>query len=222
MEDSASNPAPRNRCIIYIDGFNFYFGLFKQRPEWRWLNLQSFFENLRLDDDVVKIRYFTAIVDEREQISRKRDRQKRFHKALSSLPKVEVVLGFFQDRERKCQASCKEKYKEPEEKKTDVNIAVAMIHDAIAGSADSMVVVSGDSDIQPAVAWVRQNHPKIKITVYVPALPEAYSSRRTDYYRQQLRIQCRFLPTQDISAHQFPNSVTLLDGKAVERPDEWT
>ena len=220
MEDSASNPASRNRCIIYIDGFNFYFGLFKQRPEWRWLNLQSFFENLRLDDDVVKIRYFTAIVDEREQISRKRDRQKRFHKALSSLPKVEVVLGFFQDRERKCQASCKEKYKEPEEKKTDVNIAVAMIHDAIAGAADSMVVVSGASSFSPPLPGfgrmiLKKDH---SLCSRCPS----DSSRRTDYYRQQLRIQCRFLPTQDISTHQFPKNVTLLDGKAVERPDEWT
>jgi 6-hydroxy-3-succinoylpyridine 3-monooxygenase len=220
MGSVAPSPAARNRCIIYIDGFNFYYGLFKKRPEWRWLNLQSFFEQLRLNEDVVKIRYFTAIVDEREHVSRKRDRQKRFLKALSSLPKVEVILGFFQSRERTCQATCKRVYREPEEKKTDVNIAVALIDDAMANRADSMVVVTGDSDIQPAVAWIRQHYPAITLTVYVPALPEALHSRRADYYRQ-IRVTWRFLPTENLLAHQLSASVTAADGQIVARPSEW-
>jgi hypothetical protein len=220
MQNLASTLTVRNRCIIYIDGFNFYYGLFKGRPECKWLNLQSFFEQLRINEDVIKIKYFTAIVDERLPISRKRDRQKRYLNALSSLPKFELILGFFQDREKTCRADCKQVYIQPEEKKTDVNLSVALIDDAIKNRADSMVIVTGDSDIQPAIAWVHTNYPKITLTVYVPALPEARNSRRADYYRK-IRVAWRFLPTVDILAHQFPMDVNLADGKVVKRPSEW-
>ena len=49
------------RSIVYIDGFNFYYGAVKDTPH-KWLNLQKYFELLRQDDDIQKIWYFTAKV----------------------------------------------------------------------------------------------------------------------------------------------------------------
>ena len=212
--------SPKKRCTIYIDAFNWYYGIFVNRPEWKWLNIQSFFEALRVDEDVVGIRFFTAIVQPNVHVSPKRDRQKRYLTALKSLPKVEVILGKYQERTVTCQAgACPRhlEYRVGEEKKTDVNIAVRLIDDAINQRSDSMVIVSADSDLEPAVEWVRKNYPSLKISVYIPALPEELNLRRNDNY-QRMQVACRLLPLSGIHRHILPDTVALPDGSTVQRP----
>ena len=55
------------RTIIYIDGFNLYYRLLKERPAFkRWLNLLALVKSvLDPDNDIVKVRYFTARVSGR-------------------------------------------------------------------------------------------------------------------------------------------------------------
>src|SRR2546425_8852005 len=101
--DSRNTVKPR--CTVYIDGFNFYYGIFANRPEWKWLNIQSFFEMVRSREEVVSIKYFTAIVDPKKGNSPRRERQALFLKALGTLPKVEIVNGVFQPRTTRCEAS---------------------------------------------------------------------------------------------------------------------
>ncbi len=229
MTSPVPDPAPatpvvsRRRCTVYIDGFNWYFGIFMHRPAWKWLNLQSFFEALRIDEEIVGVRFFTALVEPKQHISTKRDRQKRYLKALGSLQKVRVVLGKYQERTVTCRAAAcphRFEYQVGEEKKTDVNIAVNLIDDAVNGHTDSMVIVSGDSDLEPAVEWVRKNYPAIKITVYIPALEEDRQQRRNDNY-QRLQVLCKTLPLDGIARHGLPGIVTLPGGDTVTRPAEW-
>jgi uncharacterized LabA/DUF88 family protein len=220
----ADNTAPaipsKKRCVVYVDGFNWYFSIFRRRPEWKWLNLQSFFEALRLDEEIVAVKFFTAWVEPRRKISPTRDRQTRYINALKSLPKVQTIFGKYQERRVTCRATCREEYQVPEEKKTDVNIAVNVIDDVLKGRAETVIVVSGDSDLEPAVAWVRTNHPKVKVTVYIPTLPEEEAMRRNDYY-PTIGVNCKPLPLADIAKHLLPNSVVFPDGKIVEKPKEW-
>ena len=49
------------RSIVYIDGFNFYYGAVRG-TRYKWLNLESVFRRLRPDDDLQAIYYFTALV----------------------------------------------------------------------------------------------------------------------------------------------------------------
>ena len=217
---TAPTPIPKKRCTIYIDAFNWYYGIFVNRPDWKWLNIQSYFEALRLDEEIVGIRFFTAIVQPQVHVSPKRDRQKRYLSALKSMPKVEVILGKYQERTVTCQAgACPRhlEYRVGEEKKTDVNIAVRLIDDAINHRTESMVIVSADSDLEPAVEWVRKNHPTIKVSVYILALPEELNLRRNDNY-QRMQMNCRLLPLADIPRHLLPATVTLPDGTTVQRP----
>src|SRR5437762_3127578 len=101
-------------------------------------------------------------------------------------------------------------------------MAVEIISDAVSGSCDSLCIVSGDSDLQPALEWVAKNRNELKLTVYVPALPNEQSLRRTDYYRTKgLRVDCKFLPLSNIKDHQLPNVVKLRDGKVAVRPHVW-
>lgn len=215
-------PPAKARSIIYVDGFNWYFAIFRHHPEWKWLNVQTYFEEVRIDDEVVAVKYFTALVEPKLLASEKRSRQNLLLNALRTLPKVHVILGAYQDREVSCLAQCKQRYDVPEEKKTDVNIAVHMIDDAINGRMDRIVIVSGDSDIEPAATWIRKNHPHIKITVYLPALEEEKKVRRNDYY-ESIGATVKFVPLEPLEKHQLPNPVPTKSGEgaAFERPKSW-
>jgi hypothetical protein len=82
--------------------------------------------------------------------------------ALGTLPKVEIIQWVFQPRTVRCDAKCCEQYIVAEEKKTDVNIAIRMIDDCLHKRMDSIVLVSGDSDQEPAIQWIHQRYPDMK------------------------------------------------------------
>lgn len=50
------------RSIVYIDGFNLYYGAIRGGP-FKWLDLQAYFRRLRQADDIQRIYYFSALVD---------------------------------------------------------------------------------------------------------------------------------------------------------------
>ena len=45
------------RSIVYIDGFNFYYGAVRGTPH-KWLDLEACFRRLCPDDDLVCVHYF--------------------------------------------------------------------------------------------------------------------------------------------------------------------
>ena len=205
------------RTIFYIDGYNWYHAIFKHYPEWKWLNIQSFVEALRPHDDVVSVKVFSAMHSAVDA----KDRQEKYFRALKTLSKIKLILGTFQPREVTCRANgCKYSYQE--EKKTDVNIAVELLSDAIDDKFDSACLISGDSDIQPAVEWVSRRKSDVKITVYIPALPAEQHCRRIDYYStKKLPVSCKFLPLDGLASHQLPAIVKINDGSRVIRPHVW-
>ncbi len=209
-----------NVAFVYIDGYNWYHAIFRHHPEWKWLNVQRLFETLRPHDDVRCVKFFTAIVNDERTGDPARERHLRFVRALKTLPKVQVILGKFQDREVTCRAQCGQKYIVPEEKKTDVNIAVHILDDAFNDRFDRIVLVSGDSDAQPPIEWLRRVKPAKRITVYIPALPTDRIKRRLDRYHQ-LGVECSFLPLDVMASHQLPGVVRDGEGKVICRPQEW-
>ena len=224
MNDSPDPPSKdpvRKKAMVYVDGFNLYFGILKGEPSLKWLNIQKFMDFLRPDEEVVGVNYFTAEVDPLKHKSVSRDRQKRYLSALRSCSRIKVITGKYQMREVSCRAKCRERYEVPEEKKTDVSIAVHMISDAIDGLMERIVLVSGDSDLEPAVEWIRKRHPEIKITVYIPQNPDDPKQRRNDTY-QKMGVDAKALPTTDIRRFLFPRKLDLGSGRSVERPNEWT
>jgi len=222
-EPPVPEPPPKKRCVVYVDGFNLYYGVLEPNPAWKWLNLQTLFESLRPDEEVVAIKYFTAVVEPDRHQSLKRDRQRVYFKALATLPKLQRVEGKYQLRQVTCRAAAcprQLQYLTPEEKKTDVNLAVHLMDDALHARSDSVVIVSGDSDLEPAVEWLRKNYPTVKVTVYIPTLPAQALQRRNDFYLR-IGVTCRPLPLTDIPRHQFPPSVNVQTGTTIHRPADW-
>ena len=159
------------RTIVYVDGFNLYYGAVKGTP-YKWLDLQRYFSLIRQHDDIQAIKYFTA-----EIVGPGLVRQKAFLAALSTRPLIEIILGRFKRKKVKCSfEKCTAPilptrvFEVPEEKRTDVNIAVHMLDDAYQDRCDVFVLVSGDSDLVPAVRMIRHRFPEKRVIVYVPAI----------------------------------------------------
>lgn len=219
----ASEDTPKPACRAYIDGFNLYYGMLSEHPEHKWLNCRRLIELLRPNEEVEHIKYFTAQVAVERHQSEQRDRQKRYWKALNTLGGFEIVLGKIAKRERECKVmSCPNRtsYDENEEKQTDVNLALHMVADAIDHHPDVMVLISGDSDLVPAVRMVRQRSPQTKVAVYVPSYLDQLPKRRVDEYRGLVQT-IKPIPEKFIRQAQFPAKLTGPDDKIIEPPNAW-
>ena len=96
MENTKARP-PRNqgglnfymekqRVIVYIDGFNFYYGLRKdiRWKKYYWLDIVKLFEMfMRPNQELVAVKYFSARVDDIDQSLR----QSAFFQANKENPK---------------------------------------------------------------------------------------------------------------------------------------
>jgi uncharacterized LabA/DUF88 family protein len=207
------------RSVIYIDGFNFYYGVLKNSP-YKWLNLQTYFERLRQDDDVQKIWYFTARVS-----GASASRQNSYLDALLTLPKIEIKYGLFKDKTQKCRVigcslpASQKKYKVPEEKGTDVNIALQMIDDAYQGLCDRIILVSGDSDLVPAIKLVKKRHPRIQVSVYIPSTNQKRGAACE--LRNCADKSHTLTPNNLMAQSQFPLTISTSSTTTINKPNSW-
>lgn len=52
----------KHRTIVYVDGFNFYYGALKG-TKWKWLDIPALFRAvLSPQNEIAKVKYFTAKV----------------------------------------------------------------------------------------------------------------------------------------------------------------
>lgn len=205
------------RSIIYIDGMNLYNGAIKGGPH-KWLDIERYFRLLRNADDIQKIRYFTTRIR-----GPRRPIQETYLRALSTLPLVDIVEGKFKMKEvhcgyRKCTFQGDRIFRVPEEKRTDVNIALHMLDDAYNDRSDILVVVSGDSDLVPPVDMVKTLFPEKKIIVYVPArTPERGAATEL----RSAADEDRTLPQAILKVAQFPREVPDGSGGYIDKPLGW-
>jgi 6-hydroxy-3-succinoylpyridine 3-monooxygenase len=208
----------KNRTIVYIDGFNFYYGAVRNTPH-KWLNFDRLFEILRPYDDIRAIKYFTA-----EIVGPTLPNQLVFLSALATQPRIKIILGRFKQKRIKCEvalcvSTVPKFFDKPEEKRTDVNIATEMLDDAYQNECDQFILVSGDSDLAPAVHRIRHRFPKKRIVVYIPAIQ---SSRRSGAYElRAAATQARTFPLNLLPRAQFPAQIPDGMGGFINKPATW-
>jgi len=205
------------RSIVYLDGFNFYYGAVRGTRH-KWLNLESVFRRLRPDDDLQAIYYFTAPV-----IGPKRPRQECYLRALSTLPTVRIILGKFKIKEVRCRVvGCSYPgsrfFDAPEEKRTDVNIALQMLDDVHHHRTDRIVLVSGDSDLVPALEMVKVESPHTELIVYVPS---RHPVRGAAIELRTAADKNKTFPLRLLEVCQFPAEVPDGRGGIIRKPAGW-
>lgn len=209
--------AAKKRSIVYIDGFNLYYGCIKGGPN-RWLNLELYFQRLRPNDDIQAVRYFTALINGPGQA-----RQRIYLQALATLPKVEVVLGQYKRKSITCSViGCNHAGSKifigQEEKRTDVNIGVSILDDAYQNLSDRIIIVSGDSDLVPAVSRTKERFPHKEIIVYIPA---RNATRGAAVELRSSADKDRLLPLNLFSKSLFPSRIPDGAGGTIDKPPGW-
>jgi uncharacterized LabA/DUF88 family protein len=123
------------------------------------------------------------------------------------------VEGRFQERAQNCR-NCGARWLGDEEKETDVNIAVALVEDAVRDYYDTAFLISGDSDLGPAVATVKRLRPEKRITV-------VFSPRRNSVALIAAADAYIRIGADKIRHSQLPPKVVTAGGVVLERPAHW-
>lgn len=211
----------RPQTIVYIDGFNFYYGAVKGTPH-KWLDFEALCQGMLPRDRLIKIRYFTSRVSARSDDPQKPVRQDTYLRALATLPLVEIHFGHFVTRterwpraDRRQGESRTVKIRRTEEKGSDVNLATYLLLDAFQGRCDTAAVISNDSDLAQAID-VAQSQLGIKVGVVNPHPRERRS-------RELLGLDCLFykqVPRQLLAQTQLPLVVHGSKGP-IRKPNSW-
>jgi uncharacterized LabA/DUF88 family protein len=208
------------RTTVFVDGFNLYHSL-EARPEYhkyKWLDIKglavSFLTRLH---KIVDVFYFTALATWHAD-KNKVVRHRRLIDVYRDMD-VRVVEGVFREAERFCPL-CKRTYVAHEEKRTDVNIAVAMLDLAYKDTYDVACLVSGDNDLIPAIRCVRENFPLRSFRLIVPIGRSADELKKAcggDHFASQIS-------QKHLAGNQLPDPyvTTQFDaGRMINRPYSW-
>jgi hypothetical protein len=200
------------RVIVYIDGFNLYFGLkSKKWQKFLWLDLRELSLQLLKPQQTLRFtKYFTAKVTHNPA---KEKRQKIFLEALETLPDFNIFYGKYQINKRRCN-NCNYVDDVPSEKMTDVNIAVEMLSDAYQDKFDTAILVSADGDLVPAIRAVKHLFPHKRIVAAFPPDRDSFEIRDSvdGYFRVGRGIFAR---------SQFAKKVRKCNGYILQRPSKW-
>lgn len=108
------------------------------------------------------------------------------------------------------------------EKKTDVNLAMAMYRDASKGLVDHLVLCSNDSDAEPVLEAIREDFPDLKIGLVTPRRPRGEGGRvvstSLDKHADWTRAH---INDQELATAQLPKNVVAPNGKVFKKPPHW-
>lgn len=146
---------------IYIDGFNLYYGAVKRSP-YKWLNLDRMCQLLLPQNQINKIKYFTALVNARPNDPQQPIRQQTYLRSLRTIPHLEIIEGHFLTSEISMlvagsppNAPRYARVIKTEEKGSDVNLATHLLNDGYKKDYEMAVVITNDSDLLEPIRIVR-------------------------------------------------------------------
>jgi uncharacterized LabA/DUF88 family protein len=154
------------RVAAFVDGFNLYHAVHDTgQNHLKWVNLKSLCEEFAPSPtfSIEGVYYFRAYAKWRKDAYR---RHKAYVRALNAVS-VTTVMGKFKEKDRNC-FSCGSRWKDHEEKETDVNIALYMLDLAYQNSYDRALLISADSDLAPPIRMLKSRFPKKDVRVLTP------------------------------------------------------
>ena len=215
------------KTLVYIDGYNLYYGLLKESPDSKWLNLRALVAAMfKEKHEIRSIKFFTARVRTYPHDIAAEERQKIYLQALASFGGVEIIEGFYSKKKiwlphvnGKCK-TCEESHAgmahvvKLEEKRSDVNLAVAALVDAMRSDADCFVLVTGDSDQAGTVYALRHEFGKSVLVFNPHVAVSEHLKRAATYYAhipRDLPAKCQLPDVIPIGTH----------GRTIHRPAAW-
>jgi uncharacterized LabA/DUF88 family protein len=201
----------KERVIVYVDGFNLYFGMLDAGFDYcKWLNIKLLVENLLNNNQLlIEIKYFTSRVSNNPE---KQKRQNTYLEALESVG-VNMYYGNYQSDKIECKR-CSNVWPTYNEKMTDVNIATQILIDAFQDRYDMAMLISGDSDLVPPIRSVHEIFKNKRVFVAFP--PKRHNQSVALMAKGSLTIGRKKLVDS-----QFDIEVTKRDGYRLKKPNDW-
>lgn len=211
----------RNRVCFLVDGFNLYHSLVEAANDLtastKWLDVRSlcvaYLSTLGPRAVVESVYYFSALA---KHIDARRPgttlRHRNYVECLQSTGII-AELGRFKYKTVHC-PSCHVDNPHYEEKETDVAISVRMLELFFTDKADTVVLVSGDTDLAPAVRTAQNLFPTKEVCFAFPY--KRKNSELAKIVAKHFRIR-----SNQYLKHQLPDPVVLPTGRTIHKPPEW-
>ena len=225
--------------IVYVDGFNLYYGCLKN-TDYKWLDLEKLLLRLCRDQDpktnVISIKYFTAEISPNlsPQGQRSYIAQRDYLLALNKhCQLIEMIRGRFficssslyprapGDKTHPMSFTDKVDVWRPEEKQTDVNIAIEMLCDAQDNRCEQQVLVTNDSDLYPLLLKLKNRYPAIVQGVISPIRSDGEKDRQPSKELKKSSNWIRKRITEEeVSSSALPPFVITRKRK-ISKPEHW-
>jgi len=212
-----------NRTVFLVDGFNLYHSLADARRDaskqtTKWLDLGALCRSYlpiagRIRGEKAKLEriyYFSASPTHREPA--KIERHKTYMRCLRATG-IHVQLARFKRKDVFCR-NCHSMFVAHEEKETDVAIAAKLFEVCHTDEADTVVLMTGDTDLAPAVRTCQRLFPTQVILF-------AFPYKRTNSELKELARESFSIKLRSCVRHQFADPLVLPDGARVPRPSSW-
>lgn len=205
-----------NRTSFLVDGFNVYHSL-KAADSVKWLDLRSFLSSylpvIGSGATLEKIYYFSALAHHIDVRKPGVTARHRLYIECLQATGVIPILGRFKFKTVRCHA-CNKNNPHYEEKETDVAISIKLIELFYKDEADTVVLVTGDTDLAPAVKTAMKLFPAKQVCFAFPY--ERKNKELAKLVSKHFQIK-----KERYAAHQFPDPMVLPSGKEIVKPVGW-
>ncbi len=212
------------RVDFLVDGFNVFHSLKRASQDigsgasTRWLDLHgllaSYLPLFGREARLGTIFYFSALA---HYLSPSKpgvvQRHLLYIDALKSTG-VQPVMGRFKEvNPVKCR-TCGSKVRRREEKESDVAIGVKLLERCVRNEAEIVVLVTGDTDLVPAVRTALALFPRMQVNCIFPY-------RRKNNELARVASGSFNISKENYLNHQFESPLTLRSGRELLRPENW-
>ena len=212
------------RTSFLIDGFNLYHSVKTAShdlglggKQTRWLDIRSMCQSyLHLIDTTARlseIYYFSALAKHLE--IKKPDVTVRHRAYIRCLEHtgVTVELHRFKKSLTFCQ-KCNQTFNRREEKETDVAMATRMLELLFLDKCDTIVLITGDTDIVPAVKTAQNIFSRKEIIFMMPY-------KRHNKELANLAPRHFDISSNNYTKHQFSDPFITKKKKEIHKPSAW-
>ncbi len=213
-----------NRTSFLIDGFNLYHSIKTASHDLglggsgtRWLDIRSlcssYLHTVGNNAQISEIYYFSALATHLE--NKKPDVTVRHRNYIRCLEHsgITVELHRFKKNPTVCH-KCHQTFNRREEKETDVAIAARLFEILCLDRCDTVVLVTGDTDVVPAVKTARKIFPKKEIVFLMPY--KRHNKELANLVSKHFDIS-----SQNYTKHQFADPFVTKKKKLIHKPLSW-
>jgi uncharacterized LabA/DUF88 family protein len=229
------------RTAIYIDGYNLYYGRLRE-TQFKWLDVVALFSQITRSieprSQINLVKFFTAPA--LPKFSRHGEESMRaqndYHRALEAKypDQFEKILGshvYEKDGTKMplyVEGNCFDKKNTVRvwrlvEKKTDVNLALAMYRDANKCVVDQVVLISNDTDTEPVIRALKEDFPTLRIGIITPRPPRISEKKVRPASTSLINLahwSRSYINDEELLFAQLPDQVPTKK-KPANKPTHW-